>query len=56
MAVSQLRAIRHAPNASVRHWIPMDVIDMPDEVVFTADQVFPESALPQAAFTPLDAA
>lgn len=32
------------------HWIDMDVIQMPLQIVFIEDQVFPETSLPDTAF------
>ncbi len=38
------------------HRVPMDVIDMPVEVGLIADEMFPDSMLPQRAQVPLFAA
>ena len=45
--------LRHVP---MLHRVPLDVIDMPVEVGPIADEMFPESMLPQGALVPFSAA
>jgi len=51
-----MRPIRGAGGVPVLHRVEVDVIDVPVQVVFVADQVFPVTPLPDAAFAPGDAA
>ena len=45
-----MRPIRGAGGVPVLHRVEVDVIDVPVQVVFVADQVFPVASLPDAAF------
>ena len=51
-----VRPIRRARGVAVFDRIDVDVIDMPGEIVFVRDQVFPEATLPDAAFGFVEAA
>ena len=43
--------IAHAPDVPVLHWIDVAIFDMAAIVFVIPDQVLPETALPDAAFT-----
>lgn len=45
----RIRPILHAVDVAVLHRVEMDVIDMPREIGFVAQRVFPIATLPQAA-------
>ena len=46
-----VRPIGYARDVAVFHWIEMNIVDMPLEILIVANSVLPVSALPNAFFS-----
>src|SRR5262245_36568615 len=46
-----MRPVGHTLDQPVFHWVPVDVIYAPDEIVLIAHRMFPETPLPNSSLT-----